>query len=97
MFSSESTEETLSTAAWRVNENLEGSEDCFNWLLTTEELFDNPTWLDCIQTNAICYAGKDQVIMMVDILCVQRQMIESMPESSGDFFTAITKVCKHLE
>lgn len=85
MFSCESLEETLSTAVWRVNENLEGCEHCFNWLLTTEELFDNPAWLECIQNNAVRYAGKDQVIMMVDILCIQRQMMESCPERRNSF------------
>lgn len=92
MFSSESIQDTLTTAVWRVNENLPGCKACFNWLLSTEELFDDPIWLECITKNASSFAGKEELVMMIDIICVQRQMMENIPDVSSKVFTAIKQV-----
>jgi hypothetical protein len=94
MFTYGSLKEQFDDAVWRVNHNLEGSEYCLNWLLTTEELFDNTIWLECIKVNAIKIGCKEQAVMIVDILCVQRQMIESVPERSCNCFNAIKEVSR---
>lgn len=92
MFTHGSLKDQLDDAIWRVNHNLEGSLDSLNWLLTTEELFDNPLWLKCIRDNVVKMGYKDQAIMMVDILCVQRQIIESAPECDNSVFHIIKEV-----
>ncbi|KXJ04300.1 hypothetical protein AC249_AIPGENE16357, partial [Exaiptasia diaphana] len=92
MFSSESIQDTLETAVWRVNNNLPGSKDCFKWLLSAEEVFDDPIWLECITKNASSNAGKEELVMMIDIICVQRQMMETFPDMGSEVFAAIKKV-----
>ncbi|EDO47194.1 predicted protein [Nematostella vectensis] len=64
-------------AVWRVWEHLEGYESSMDWLLTAEEFYSEREWLDCIKTCALDICNKQHAIMMIDILCLHWQLIDS--------------------
>ncbi|XP_032220052.2 uncharacterized protein LOC5519400 [Nematostella vectensis] len=72
-----STRDQFLDAVWRVWEHLEGYESSMDWLLTAEEFYSEREWLDCIKTCALDICNKQHAIMMIDILCLHWQLIDS--------------------
>ena len=68
-------EKKLNNVSWRIDEKLEGYEECFDWLLTAEELYSNPIWLECIEHNSVSIAQKVHLSKMVDIMCVLQEVL----------------------
>ena len=76
----------------RVHEGLAGSEECFDWLLTAEEFHGDVKWLKCVRSHGPQLSGQEQVIKMIDILCVQRQVLYSGESTDDRVFIAVKDV-----
>ena len=43
-------------------------------MLSAEELYGHPTWLNCITTFSATIADKAQLLKMIDVLCVLQEI-----------------------
>ena len=83
LFQPETSDEQFQFYLQRVNGRLEGYKECFDWLLNAEEFHGESEWLECMRNNAVQLSDIEHAFKMIDIICMQRQLL-SCDEGSTD-------------
>lgn len=95
LFQPENTKEQFEFYLQRVNGNLEGFKECFDWLLSAEEFHEEPTWLECMRSHAAKLSDQQCALKMVDVIYMQRQLLFASDKSSDIIYCEIKKVVLH--
>ena len=94
LFQPETAEEQFHFYLQRVNGRLEGCKECFDWLLSAEEFHSEPNWLGCMKNHAVQLSDIQHALKMVDIICMQRQLLCSDEESTDIVYRDMKEVMK---
>ena len=94
LFKPETLEEQYQFYLKRVDANLEGYNECFDWLLSAEEFHGEPKWLECMENHALRLSDNKQALKMVDIICMQHQALAVEKLMDDKVFRTMKKVRK---
>ena len=92
LFQPETSEEQFQFYLYRVNGRLEGYKECFDWLLNAEEFHGESEWLQCMRNNAVQLSDIEHAFKMIDIICMQRQLLSCDEGSTDNTYRGVRQV-----
>ena len=92
LFQPETSEEQFQFYLHRVNGGLEGYKECFDWLLNAEEFHGESEWLQCMRNRAVQLSDIEHAFKMIDIICMQRQLLSCDEGSTDDTYRGVREV-----
>lgn len=92
LFQPETSDEQFQFYLHRVNGRLEGYKECFDWLLNAEEFHGESEWLDCMRNNAVQLSDIEHAFKMIDIICMQRQLLSCDEGSTDSTYRGVREV-----